>query len=164
MSKRLNLREFQQRVIERLQDRERSATRISTLGVQIAGRNWLIDMSDLGEVLPLPALTPVPFTQPWFLGVANIRGNLYTLIDMAAYQRAGKATGEAANRVLLVGERLAFNAGLLVDRVLGLRDASAWQQEMVDGQTGYRDEQGMVWQRLDVPGLLAQSEFLQVGI
>lgn len=163
MSKRLNLREFQQRVLERLQDKSLSAARISTLGVQIAGQNWLVDMTDISEALPLPPLTPVPHAKPWFIGVANVRGNLYGVTDMAAYQHGGAVSGGIDNRVLLVAERYAFNAALLVDRVLGLRDARNWQQEGDGEQAGYRDEQGVSWRKLDVPGLLKQVEFLQVG-
>lgn len=193
MSKRLNLREFQQNLIDRLQMNELSATRVTTLGVQIAGRSWLVDMVDISEVLPLPRLTAVPFTKPWFLGMANVRGNLYSVVDMAAYEHGGTAassfatsggsgqaastsSGQAAstgsgqasrdanNRVLLVAERYAFNTALLVDRVLGLRDAQNWQQSEVDGRIEYRDEQGASWRKLDVRGLLEQAEFLQIGV
>lgn len=163
MPKRLNLREYQQRVIDRMQDDELSAKRISTLGVQIAGQNWLVEMTDISEVLPLPPLTPAPLTKPWFLGVANVRGTLYGVTDMAAYLHAGTASGAAGNRVLLVAERHAFNAALLVERVLGLRDAREWQPQEVNGQAGYCDEQGALWQILDIPGLLEQLEFLQIG-
>ncbi|OGS96287.1 MAG: hypothetical protein A3K04_04930 [Gallionellales bacterium RBG_16_56_9] len=172
MSKRLNLREFQQNLIDRLQVSELSAARVTTLGVQIAGRNWLVDMVDISEVLPLPRLTTVPYTKTWFRGVANVRGNLYSVIDMAAYEHSraaastssGQASGDANNRVLLVAERYAFNAALLVDRVLGLRDAQTWQQSEVDGRIEYRDEQGASWRKLDVRGLLEQAEFLQIGV
>ncbi len=44
MSKRLNLREFQQNLIDRLQIKDLSESRVSTLGVQIAGQNWLVDI------------------------------------------------------------------------------------------------------------------------
>jgi twitching motility protein PilI len=115
-------------------------------------------------VLPLPSLTVVPFTKPWFLGVANVRGNLFGVIDMAAYGHGGAVSGEASNRMLLVSGRHAFNAALLVDRVLGLRDARKWQQNEFNGQVEYRDEQGTPWFKLDVPGLLEQTEFLQIGI
>jgi twitching motility protein PilI len=164
MSKRLNLREFQQNLIDRLQAADLSESRVSTLGVQISGRNLLVDMVDIDEVLPLPPLTAVPYTKPWFRGVANVRGNLFGVIDMAAYENNGVASGDANNRVLLVAGRYAFNAALLVDRVLGLRDARKWQQSEVDGQVEYRDEQGTPWSKLDVPGLLEQTDFLQIGI
>lgn len=164
MSKRLNLREFQQNLIDRLQQTGLSESRVTTLGVQIAGKNWLVDMEDIGEVLPVPGLTIVPFTKSWFRGVANVRGNLYSVIDLAGYQHSGAASGDVHNRVLLVSDRHAFNAALLVDRVLGLRDATNWQSSELDGQIGYEDESGEHWRKLDLQGLLTQPEFLQAGI
>jgi len=164
MSKRLNLREFQQNLIDRLQVSDLSSARATTLGLQIAGKNWLVDMMDISEVLPLPALTAVPFTKTWFRGVANIRGNLYSVVDMAAYQYGEAASGDANNRVLLAADRFAFNAALLVDRVLGMRDAQTWQQSEVEGRIEYRDEQGVPWVKLNVRSLLEQPEFLQIGI
>lgn len=164
MSKRLNLREFQQGLSNRIQAKDRGAGQVSTLGVQIAGQNWLVDMGDISEVLPLPPLTSVPLSKPWFRGVANVRGNLYCVADMALYQRKAAVSGDIANRVLLVAERHGFNAALLVDRVLGLRDARAWQQSETGGQFEYRDNQGNLWHKLDVAGLLGQPEFLQVAI
>jgi twitching motility protein PilI len=164
MSKRLNLREFQQNLIDRLQAKEMSEDRLSTLGVQIAGRNWLVDLADIGEVLPLPKLVSVPFTKPWFRGVANVRGNLYSVADLATYQQSGAASGDVNNRILLVAERYGFNAALLVDRVLGLRDARKWRQSGADGQIEYQDDMGTHWHKLDIPGLLEQAEFLQIGV
>lgn len=164
MSKRHNLRDFQQRVIDRLQDKEATAARVSMLGVQIAGQRWLVDMADISEVLPLPRLSKVPFTKPWFRGVINVRGNLYGVIDMAAYQHGSGVSGVGANRVLLVAERYAFNVSLLVERVLGLRDVRNWQQSEREGLTEYRDGQGSGWRKLEVPGLFEQAEFLQVGV
>lgn len=164
MSKRLNLREFQQRLSSRLQEDDAASSRVSTLGLQIAGKNWLVDMNDISEVLPLPPLTPAPLTKPWFRGVANIRGNIYSVVDLAAYQHGGAASGDIHNRVLLVAGRYAFNSALLVDRVLGLRDAKALQQNDVNGKVVYQDEQGKAWRMLDVKALLEQAEFLQIGI
>ena len=164
MSKRLNLREFQQGLIDRLQTIDASAARVSTLGIQIAGRNWLVEMGDIAEVLPLPPLTIVPFTKPWFRGMANIRGNLYGIIDMAAYEQSGVASGDVHNRVLILAGKYAINAGLLVDAVLGLRDAQAWRQsEGIGKQIEYYDESGTPWRKLDMRDLVEQAEFLQIG-
>lgn len=163
MSKRLNLREFQQNLIDRLQAKNLPAERVSTLGVQVAGKNYLVAMADISEVLPLPKLTVVPLTKPWFCGVANVRGNLYCIVDLAIYEQSGEASAEAQNRVLLVAEHFSFNVALLVDRVLGLRDARTWHQGENEGLIEYQDEQGMLWQKLDIGGLLEQAEFLQIG-
>ncbi len=136
---------------------------LSLLGVQIAGQNYLIEMSDISEVLSMPPLTPVPLTKPWLRGVANVRGNLYCVADMAAFMHQGTASGSIINRLLLVAERYAFNAALLVEKVFGLRDTRNWQRD--EKQTDlYFDEQNVAWRKLDVIGLLGQPEFLQIGI
>ena len=164
MSKRLNLLEFQQSLIDRLQVSDLSSTRLTTLGVQMADKNWLVDMTDISEVLPMPKVTAVPFTKSWFRGIANVRGNLYSVVDMTAFLSGGVASGDSHNRVLLVAERYGFNTALLVDRVLGLHDARNWKQEEVEGQPVYLDENGTSWCKLDVNGLLTQPEFLQIGV
>lgn len=163
MSRRINLREFQQDLIDRMQSKAQAGEQISTLGVQIAGQNWLVDMHDISGVLPPPQLTPAPLAKPWFLGVINVRGVLYGVTDLAAYRQAGKASGASANRVLLVSERRASNAALLVERVLGLRNPRLWARSEIDGQIRYSDEQGASWRMFDMAGLLGQPDFLQVG-
>ncbi len=161
MSKRINLREFQQNLSNRMHDKSRMGGQLSMLGVEIAGQNYLIEMTDISEVLSLPPMTPVPLTKPWLCGVANVRGSLYCVADMAAYMQQGTASGAAGNRLLLVAERYAFNAALLVERVFGLRDTGRWRQ---DGQQNYTDEKNVVWRKLDLVGLLGQPEFLQIGV
>lgn len=162
MAKRFSLREFQQNVLNRIQTSSGEASHISTLGVQVGDQNWLVEMSDISQVLPLPALTTVPLTRPWFLGVANIRGNLYSICDLSAFNDLGDTPRGQSNRVLLLAEKYSFNAGLLVSRVIGLRDSSAWDQYGLDGRL--RDDQGRTWHKLDIPALLQRSDFLQVGI
>lgn len=164
MPKQPDLRESRQDAAARPQAGDHADDQASALGVQIAGQNWLVDMFDISGVLPLPPLTPVPLTRPWFLGVVNVRGMLYGVTDVAAYQQKGKASKTAANRILLVAERHAFNAALLVDCVLGSRNAGAWAQDEVQGQIQYRDERGNLWRKLDVADLLGQPDFLQISV
>ena len=147
-----------------MQAKNRVGEQASTLGVMIAGQNWLVDMIDISEVLPVPNLTRVPQSKKWFRGVANIRGNLYCITDVAAYLHKGAAKADAANRVLIVAEKHSFNAALLVDRVLGLRDTRMWQESAHEEHIEYQDVQGITWRKLDVTNLLNQNEFLQVGI
>ena len=146
-----------------MQDKSRMGGQLSLLGIQIAGQNYLVEMVDISEVLSMPSLAPVPLTRPWFRGVANVRGNLYCVADMAAFMHQGAASGAITNRLLLVAERYAFNAALLVEKVFGLRDTSKWQRDEKQKDM-YFDEQDVAWRKLDVIGLLGQPEFLQIGI
>jgi twitching motility protein PilI len=163
MSKRFNLRQFQQQVLDRLQVQASGIAQISTLGVQIGQDFWLVDMTDISEVMPMPLLTPVPLTKSWYCGVANVRGNLYSIVDLKAYINKENAQREAHNRVLLLGQRFAFNAGLVVSKVLGLRNSGDWQQTEINGEVRYQDGSGQVWRKLDISQMLSQPEFLQIG-
>lgn len=136
------------------------ARQITTMGVSIAGQNWLVDMVDVSEVLSPQEMAVVPMTKAWVKGVTNVRGSLYCVADIAAYLKLGAATGSIENRLLLVAERHAFNAALLVDKVLGLRDARAWHKD----QAEYRDEKNVIWRKLDIENLLVQADFLQIGV
>jgi twitching motility protein PilI len=131
--------------------------------VQVGSEFWLVDMSDISEVLsPLP-LTRVPLTKPWYCGVANVRGNLYSIVDLGVYTGGAAIPQEGQSRVMLVGQKFAFNAGLLVSRVLGLRNSADWKSSEQEGKVTLQDEDGQVWHKLEMANLLQQPEFLQIG-
>ena len=159
MSKRFNLREFQQGVLDRLQARVAGGgSRASTLGVQVGDELWLVDMSDISEVL-----SPPPLTKPWYCGVANVRGNLYSIVDLGMFNGGAPIPLEGQSRLLLVGQKFAFNAGLLVSRVLGLRNATDWKSSEQYGEVRLLDGEGQMWRKLEMSQLLQKPEFLQIG-
>jgi twitching motility protein PilI len=169
MAERLSLKDYQRALAERL--REAGAGRMaSKLGVQLATETWLVDLGDAGEVIPVPAVTPVPLTRPWFKGVANVRGNLYSVIDFPAFLGVGAVAVTESSRLLLLGERFRTSAALLIDRSLGLRNPDqltprastgeppAWQRGEFD------DAEGKSWKELDVPQLVRHADFLSVSV
>lgn len=168
MAEKLSLRDYQRDLAERLRAAEGSRVS-SRLALQVGEEGWLVDLADASEVIPVPAVTPVPLTRAWFKGVANIRGNLYSVVDFPAFLGgAGAAVSEQA-RLLLIGERFRMGAALLVDRSLGLRNPS--QLKVLEGRGAglpwlkgeYADEEGRQWKELDVAQLVQQPEFLSVG-
>lgn len=165
MAKRFSLREFQQNVLNRIQVQTSggATSKAAALGVQIGGQNWLIEMSDVSEVLPMPALTHVPMAKPWFLGVANVRGKLYGITDISAFNGMGDTLRGQSNRVLLLADKYAFNAGLLVPRVIGLRDSANWTTARVGGEMRLSDDKGQIWRTLEIPALLQSDDFIQIG-
>ncbi len=167
MAARTSLRDYQRELAARLQSAG-SGRAASKLGLQVGAEAWLVDLSDAGEVLPVPPITPVPLTRPWFRGVANIRGNLYSVVDFAAFLGgAPVALGEQA-RLLLLGERFRLGSALLVDRSLGLRGAEQLQARTAGGSTAwlkaeYTDKDGRHWKELDVAQLAQDAAFLAVA-
>jgi twitching motility protein PilI len=169
MAKRISLREFQESLSQRLTSAHRGEARRALLGVASGNDHWLFDLSDSGEVVPLPSLTSVPLTKPWFAGIANIRGTLYSVVDFSAFCGHEPTRRNANARLLLVGARHGNNSALLVDRTLGLRsiddlepvpagdEKSAWAKDV------RQDAQGRKWKLLKLRDLLADPAFLDVG-
>ena len=169
MAQRISLRDYQRELAERLRlaDSARSA---SKLGVQVGEQNWLIDLGEAGEVIPLPPITPVPLARAWFRGVANVRGNLYSVVDFAEFLGTGvSGTGDQA-RLVLLGDRFRSGAALLVDRSLGLRNPAELRAREPNAQrpawlrAEYEDENGGRWSELDVGALVRHDQFLSVAI
>jgi len=169
MAKRISLREFQQSLALRLTSAQRGETRRALLGIASGTDLWLLDLSDSGEVVPLPTLTTVPLTKAWFAGIANVRGTLYSVVDFSAF-RGGEPTRRNANaRLLLVGARHGTNSALLVDQTLGLKNLD--DLESVDAAEGptwagsrHQDAQGHQWTLLNLRELFADPTFLDVGL
>jgi twitching motility protein PilI len=167
----LDLRTFQQELASRLATKTAAQVESSRLGLSSGSDRWLIRLADAGEVVTVPQIVPVPLTKPWFLGVANIRGNLYSVVDFAKYLGRDAPLANSQTRLVLFGPRVGeLNAGLVVHRVLGLRniaelapaappqDAPAWYaQRWMDGD-------GNAWQEIDLALLARDPTFLQVGI
>ncbi|MBI4743035.1 MAG: chemotaxis protein CheW [Betaproteobacteria bacterium] len=168
MAKKISLREFQEHLAARLAGADqRSAAGL--LGFQAGADHWLLDLSDSGEIVPLTPLTDVPLTKPWFAGIANIRGNLYSVVDFSAFQGKEATPQNSASRLLLIGTRHGSNAALLVTRMLGLRSAEALAPAPDDplapawARGSYTDDHHRCWRKLDVRALLDDEKFMNVG-
>ena len=164
MSKRFNLREFQQGLLDRMEVQVQKGNQVATLGILIGKENWLVDMADISEVLAVPKLTTVPLTKSWYSGVANVRGNIYSITDLGAYMEYGQTALDVQSRVLLIGQKFNINSGLLVSKVLGLRNASEWLSSEKNGLLTFQDGTGQKWNKLDIKQLLQQPEFIQIGV
>ena len=170
MAKKISLREFQETLVKRLTSAKAGETSRALLGVQAGREHWLLDLADSGEIVPLIPLSGVPLTKPWFCGLANIRGTLYSVVDFSAFQGGEPTPQNAESRLLLVGAKLGINSALLVSRTLGLRspeqlesgttshDARPWVGEQ------YTDAQGRQWKKLNLRSLLSQPDFLNIGL
>jgi twitching motility protein PilI len=169
MARRTGLREFQIAVAERLRTASSRTSLSSRLGFQVAGENWFVALHQVSEVIPVPPTMPVPLTHSWFRGVANVRGNLYGMIDFSAYQ-GGEAIGPGMERrVILISERLLGGAGLMVSRMLGLRNPEQFSTAKRPANappwvgSAFTDAGGTRWLELDLPALVREQRFLEVG-
>jgi twitching motility protein PilI len=87
----------------------------------IMGASVVAGLHDVKEILNLPAaVTRVPGTQGWMLGIANIRGNLLPIVDLQVFLGGKAITIGKRSRVLVIDHE-GIRVGLLVGGVQGIR-------------------------------------------
>ena len=174
MANREALRQLQSRLAQRLQQARTETRAISWLAVECAGLGLLVPLPTAGEIFPMSTLLPVPHTKPWFMGVANLRGGLHGVVDLAAF--LGLRPPVAADSVREQSRLLSFNASLgsqcavLIDRLAGLRSAEQLQAEPAEATpkpafatAQWRDAEGRLWQEIDLAALARHEQFLGVA-
>jgi twitching motility protein PilI len=168
--------ELEQRVETRLRDVATEPASDARLGLMIGEQRWLVELSQAGEIVPVPdAIAPVPLTQAWLLGLVNLRGALYTVVDLRRFAGVGRTDPGKESRLLALATRLNFNAAILVTRMFGLRNVAAMHEadsiETPGHDLGHAhwvgrtfiDAEGQRWHELDLSRLAASSEFLMAG-
>ncbi len=174
MSKRDALRELQSRLAERLQLARTEARPMSWLAVECAGTGLLVPLAGAGEIFSVGSVLPVPHTQPWFVGVANLRGGLHGVVDLAAFLGLRPPqptdTPRDQSRLLALNASLAAHSALLVDRLAGLRSGDQLAPEADDGEQRppfarglWRDTEGRIWQEIDLAALARNEQFLAIA-
>jgi twitching motility protein PilI len=158
--RRARLRQYQVQLLERMQAaRTNTGAPVNQLGVLIGTERYLLDLTEAGEIVPVAPIIPVPLTQPWYLGLSNIRGSLVGIIDLARYLGLPETAAGPEGRIVTFAAGLGFNCALLVSRVYGLRHAAA--MEPAGGRL--RDADANEWTPLDLAALVLDTRFLQVG-
>jgi twitching motility protein PilI len=177
VNRRDRLRDFQAGLAEKLKRAEGTPLAVNRLGFQIGARRLLVDLADAGEILTVPDIMPVPLTKPWYRGLANVRGNLFGVVDVSLFAGGPPTAIDKESRLLAFSGDLRFACGILVSRMLGLRSAAdlvpaseadadrpaddalfaPWARgRLVDAQEAH-------WQEIDLAALTADPRFLDIA-
>ena len=176
MANRDALRDFQSRLASRLQAARTADVSASWLAVVAGDSKYLFPLVHAGEIFPFTTPQPVPYTEPWFMGVANLRGGLHGVVEFSAFV-AGHAklptASDAAHtqaRLVALNEMLEVNCALMVDRLVGLRGVEAFIASEPSAPTApawhghsYIDAAGERWQEVNLQALSQQPQFLSIG-
>ena len=175
MSNREALRELQTRLASRLQAARFEDVSASWLAVKAGAANYLFPLAHSGEIFPLINLQLVPYARPWFLGVVNLRGGLYGVVDLARFMGEGatfdpRGQTLAAPSVITFNAALELNCALMVDSLAGLRKPEAFGEVSAPPEgspvyfgTRFTDLNGERWQEINLQSLSQLPEFLSIG-
>ena len=171
MANKQALRDLQSRLAERLRAARSQVRGQSWLAIECGGRGFLLPLREAGEIFALAPIVPVPYTHPWFLGVANLRGHLHGVVDLAGFlDIKTHDAGREQSRLVGFNQALNINCVLMVDRLSGLRSDDELTPEPPDlsaprpGFAGanLRDASGRLWQELKLSALAGDEAFLKV--
>lgn len=173
MANKQALRELQERLAQRMQAARETTQTAHWLAVECAGQALLFPLKQAAEIFAPVPLKPVPYAKSWMLGVANLRGGLHVVVDLASFLGLRESGGwqEAQQaRLVALNPELNINCALQVDKLLGLRGDEHMKPDD-DEVAGHRprfagarlkDQQGKRWQVLDLEALSRHEQFLRI--
>lgn len=171
MANREALRELQARLAERLQQARGEVRSASWLAVECARLGFLFPLTGAGEIFNAAVVLPLPHTQPWFAGVANLRGGLHGVVDLAVFLGlAARPARRETHLLVVLNPALGSQCALLVQGLAGLRHAHQLQPEAAEegprpefAGPRWRDEQGRLWQEIDLAALARNEQFQAIA-
>jgi twitching motility protein PilI len=124
-----------QSVARELPSKEDTQAHWMGLGFWLHETRFVVPLEEVVELMHVPRTTHLPGVKKWITGVANVRGRLMTLVDLAVFFGHSSKRSRSQRRIFVVeGEDAYF--GFIVDESLGMqhftRDSRSDEVEGVD--------------------------------
>lgn len=107
---------------------------------RVGQRRLVSSFDEVLEIVPLPPIVPVPGAQAWLLGVGNLRGDLFPVVDLKQFMEGEPTVLHESQRVLVVRQP-GGDVALTIDEIYGQRSFDAGQATepggMAEGRYGY---------------------------
>ena len=97
------------------------------VGYRVGKRRLISNFGEVVEIVPMPPVTPVPGAQPWLLGIGNLRGNLFPVVDLKQFLEGERPVLHEGQRVLVVRQP-GGNVAVTIDELFGQRSFLEEQQ------------------------------------
>ena len=167
----IDLVEFQNRLNESLNSFQNMGELTSLLGFVSGGVRWLINLNDLHEIESVPSsekIQRIYLTKNWVMGVANYKGNIFTLVDFQQFLGKKATQADMNARSLLLHPRHNIQTALIVNEVTGLLAVNEMTKVREGGdkswvKTQLKSKDGLVWNLINVEALSADNEMLNVA-
>lgn len=143
----------------------------SGIGFMLDGVRYVAPLEQVSEILMSTSYTRLPGVHSWMKGVANVRGRLMAVMDLAGFLEKNSALQEKRRRLLVIDQGDLYT-GLTVDEVFGMQhfnvETFTGEPEGVDDavqpyiEGGYMRD-GELWQVFSLLQLASDPRFLQVA-
>jgi twitching motility protein PilI len=141
------------------------------LGFRLREHWCVAPREDVREIIPLPAMSRTPGGKPWLMGVANVRGNILAVADLAQFLGLPHQSPAGSARVLIFNSTR-MPVGFLVDEVAGYRQFTAGEQQpdaraaagpLTPYLLGAFEREQRAWLALSLHRLSVDPEFAHAG-
>jgi len=109
---------------------------------------YAIPIADVREVIKIPEITPVPNSPDFVLGIINLRGKVYSIINLETRFKLTRQNVTTKPRHIIIVDSPSSSFGVMVDQVSEvLRLPRSWIQpapESVGGKIGLEFVKGVV--------------------
>lgn len=175
MAEREESKDFQEKSVLQVHKAwEQAAHQAQWLAAEISKNNYLIPLSQAGDILPWKLPEKIPYTKSWFLGIVNFRGKLLSVIDVDHFLKGGSkefAAGNSYSHIVTVNANMGADVGLAIDQLLGLKsEDEEWVRKIESPEPSpwefvkYFDKNGLIWEEVQLPYLIASGNFLEVQL
>jgi len=145
----------------------------SGVSFTLSGCQFVAPMEQVSEIISVPSITRLPGVKSWVQGVANIRGRLIPVMDLASFTKSeSKAVDLKARRLLIVESGDVLN-GLVVDSVEGMQHFPVEAFDVNAGQApdninsflhGSYMHQNSQWTVIALHDLVVSADFMQIAV
>jgi twitching motility protein PilI len=142
------------------------------IGYRLGKYELVSAIADIAELLTLPTPTPVPGSQPWLLGISNVRGTLLPVADLKQFLEGERTVVHENTRALII-KQPGGNVAVLIDELFGQRNFVDEQRVTLDEEPEGRYAAfvtdayrlgGTVWRVFDMSRLVRTTEFRQAAV
>jgi purine-binding chemotaxis protein CheW len=98
--------------------------RFDCIVFDLATEKYAVEIRHVREVHPLTGLTPIPCTPAFVLGVINVRGHLYPVVELKRILGLPEGGLTNATRAIVIHDAL-MEFGIVADAIIGVRGFSA---------------------------------------
>lgn len=137
------LRDYEQRSLAhavRLPEKKYNEGLWRGVGYRVGKRRLVSDFREVVEIVPLPPVTPIPGAQPWLLGLGNLRGQLFPVVDLKQFMEGQRTVVHEGQRVLIM-RQAGGDVALAIDELYGQRSFEPSQAispgDLAEGRYAY---------------------------
>ncbi len=91
------------------------------LAFHLGAHKYLVPITDVSEVIAVNEFTCIPRSPSWLVGIANVRGNLITLLDTHEFIFGTPINGTYDSKRMLLVTQDAQHYGLIIDSIIGMK-------------------------------------------